>query len=268
VTLWQSMLLGLLQGLTEFLPVSSSGHLVIVPALLHWPEAGLAMDAMLHLGTLLAVVVFFWGDLWRLLRAAIKSLRRGSLADPDARVAWGLVIATVPAVITGLLLEATFERLFGMPKAAAGFLLGTAFLLTVAEYVGTRVRPITSLSWLDALVIGLAQALAIAPGLSRSGATIAAAMLLGFRREDATRFSFLLSVPITLGSGLYQAIGLLNTAAGPIPWGSILAGMGAAFAAGYLAIASLLALVRRQSLRGFAFYCALLGVLVLTGVLG
>jgi undecaprenyl-diphosphatase len=267
VTVWQAVVLGILQGVTEFLPVSSSGHLVIVPHLLGWADPGLALDTLLHLGTLFAIVLYFWTDLWRLVRAGLQSLRRRSLADPDARVAWGVVLATIPAAVLGFLFQDVVEQLFAAPRAAAAFLLGTALLLVLSEVVGARQRPITSLSWLDAFLIGLVQTLAIVPGLSRSGSTIAAGLFLGFRREDAAKFSFYLAVPIVLGSGLYQLAKLVLGGWAGTPVGSALAGMAAAGIAGYLAIAGLLSLVRRRSLIGFAVYCALLGVLVLTGIL-
>lgn len=267
MSVWQAILLGILQGVTEFLPVSSSGHLVIVPYLLGWPDPGLAMDTLLHLGSLVAIVAFFWSDLWRLFHAGIGSLRQHSLADPQARVAWGVVVATVPAALLGFLFEDSVERLFGAPMAAAAFLLGTALLLVLSEVLGSRQRPITSLSWLDALFIGLAQALAIVPGLSRSGSTIAAGLFAGLRREDAARFSFLLSVPIILGSGLYQLAKLVVGGWTGISMTAVLVGMVAAGVSGYLAIAGLMTLVRRRSLYGFAAYCAVFGTLVLTGVL-
>jgi len=267
VTLWQAILLGILQGATEFLPVSSSGHLVIVPYLLGWPDPGLALDTILHLGTLVAILVYFWGDLWRLLRAALTSLRKRRLDDPDARLAWALVVATIPGAVLGVLLEDFFEQLFGMPKAAAGFLLVTAALLLISEYFAKRELPLTAMSWWHALWIGLAQALAIVPGLSRSGSTIAAGLLLGYRREDATRFSFLLAVPIVLGSGLYQVYKLLRAGMGMVQLQIFGVGFIAAAITGYVAIAGLLMLVRRRSLWPFALYCAVFGMLVLTGVL-
>lgn len=272
MTPWQAILLGILQGLTEFLPVSSSGHLVIVPHLLGWPDPGLLLDAMLHVGTLAAIVVFFWGDLIRLATAAIASIRRRSLADPMARVAWGLVVGTIPGALAGVLLEDVFERLFGMPRAAAAFLLVTAVLLLVSEYASRDARrarrPLTALAWLDALVIGLAQMMAIIPGLSRSGSTIAAGMLMGFPREEAARFSFLLGVPIMVGTGLYQILKIVTGTVTSTPLAVMLVGVIAAAMSGYVAIAGLLALVRRRSLVGFAVYCIVFGALVLTGVLG
>ncbi|MBN2002800.1 MAG: undecaprenyl-diphosphate phosphatase [Anaerolineae bacterium] len=267
MTLLQVILLGILQGLTEFLPVSSSGHLVIVPYLLKWPNPGLVVDAMLHLGTILAVIVYFWKDLWQLAIAALQSLQKRSLADPNARLAWCLALATIPGAVGGLLLEDMFETWFGMPKAAAGFLLGTAALLLLAEFLGKKTRTLTALSWIEALIIGFAQMFAIAPGLSRSGATIATGMLLGYRRDEAARFSFLLSVPIILGSGGYQILKIFGESIGNVSWGMLGAGIAAAAISGYLAITGLLALVRRQSLWPFAVYCAVFATLVLTGIL-
>lgn len=267
MTLWQAILLGILQGATEFLPVSSSGHLVIVPHLLGWPDPGLALDTILHLGTLVAIVVYFWSDLWRLACAALQSLRSRQLDDPDARLAWAIVVATIPGAVLGVLLEDFFEQLFGMPTVVAGFLLGTAALLLISEYLSKRELPITAMSWWHALWIGLAQALAIVPGLSRSGATIAAGLLFGYRREDAARFSFLLAVPIVFGGGLYQVYKLLRAGVGVVQLQIVGVGFLAAIITGYLAIAGLLMLVRRHSLWPFAVYCAVFGVLVLTGVL-
>ncbi len=269
MSVWRAILLGILQGFTEFLPVSSSGHLVIVPHLLGWEDPGLVLNVMLHLGSLVAIVLYFWTDLWQLVAAALQSLQRRTLVDPAARVAWMLAVATIPGAVIGFLLEDFFEQLFGMPLAAAGFLLGTSLLIVLSERLGSRQRLMTTLSWLEAVVIGFAQALAIVPGLSRSGTTISAGMLLGLRREDATRFSFLLAVPIVLGSGLYQVAKLALGGPGPqtasLP--VMFAGMLAAGLAGYLAIAGLLAYVRRHSLIPFAIYTALLAILVLTGVL-
>lgn len=268
MTLWQAILLGLLQGVTEFLPVSSSGHLVILPHVLNWPDPGLVMDSMLHLGTLIAIVAYFFDDLWRLFRAAWKSIRTRSLNEADARMAWTLVLATIPAAVIGFLLEDVFENLFGAPKAAAGFLLGTAALLVFSELASKRIRPINAISWFEALIIGLAQTLAIAPGLSRSGSTISAGMLLGFKREDATRFSFWLAVPIMAGAGAYQVLKLLAGMPTQTPIGLIIVAMIVAMVSGYLAIAFLLGFVKKHSLIPFAVYCVLLSVLVLAGVLG
>ena len=268
MSLWQAILLGILQGATEFLPVSSSGHLVIIPHVLGWPAPGLTLDTILHLGTLVAVVAYFWSDLWTLARAAWRSLRLRMLDEPEARLAWGVVVGTIPAAVIGFLLQDYFEQLFGMPRAAAIFLLVTAALLIASDYLGKRRLPLSAISWWHALLIGLAQALAIAPGLSRSGSTIAAGLLLGYRREDATRFSFLLAVPIVLGSGVYQLLKVARAGLGGIDFLVMGGGFLAAAITGYMSIAGLLMLVRRRSLWPFAVYCVGLATLVLTGVLG
>jgi undecaprenyl-diphosphatase len=268
LTLLQVLLLGALQGVTEFLPISSSGHLVIVPHLLRWPDPGLALDTVLHLGTMFAIVIYFRQTLWALVQAAWQSLRQRSLADPQARLAWGIALGTVPAAVIGFLLEDFFEQLFGMPRAAAAFLLGTAALLIVSEYLARQTRDLETVSWRDSLLIGLAQTLAIAPGLSRSGSTISAGLLLGYDREAATRFSFFLAVPIILGSGAYQIAKLLMAGGGSVTLTVAALGFVAAAVTGYAAIAGLLAIVRRQGLWPFAIYCTALGLLVLTGVLG
>jgi undecaprenyl-diphosphatase len=269
VTWLQTIFLGLLQGFTEFLPVSSSGHLVLIPHLLGWTDPGLLLDTVLHLGTMVAIVVYFRQDIWQLAVAAWRGVRERAFDRPDSRLAWGIVLGTVPAALIGFLLEDFFERLFGIPRAAAGFLLGTATLLVLSEYLARQQRNLDTISWRDAFLIGLAQTLAIAPGLSRSGSTIAAGLLLGYRREDATRFSFFLAVPIILGSGIYQVAKVfVNGFDGATSWGIMALGFISAAVTGYAAIAGLLAFVRKRRLWPFAAYCALLGTLVLTGVLG
>ncbi len=267
MTLIQVVFLGILQGATEFLPVSSSGHLVIFRHLFGWAEPGLALDTLLHLGTLVAIAIYFWRDFWTLALAAWDSLRRRAITTPEARLAWLIVLATIPGALLGFLFEDQVEQLFGIPRAAAAFLLVTAGLLALSEYLGRRERAVDTMTWRDALLIGLAQTFALIPGLSRSGATIAAGLLLGYRREDATRFSFLLSAPIVLGGGLYQLLKLATGAASGVSL-SAFAGMLVAAVVGYAAIAGLLALVRKRPLWPFVAYCVLLGLAVLTGVLG
>ncbi len=267
MNLWQTIFLAILQGTTEFLPVSSSGHLVLLPYVLGWPDTGLALNVMLHLGSVIAIIAYFWHDLWALARAAWDSLRQRSLADPQARLAWQLACAPVPAAVIGVLFEDFFEALFGYPRAAAVFLLGTAAMILLAEYIGRRVHHLDSMTWKHALAIGLAQTLAILPGLSRSGSTISAGLLLGYRRDEATRFSFLLAIPIILGSGGYKLLEFIGTETAT-PFGIMLIGLVVSAVTSYLAIAGLLAIVRRNSLWPFAAYCTLLSLSVLTGLLG
>ena len=248
MTWFQVLILGIVQGATEFLPVSSSGHLVLTRFWLGWPDPGLVLDTILHLGTLAALLVYFWRDLLALAQAAWLSLRHRSLADPQARLAWALVVGTIPGVLLGVLFDDLVEALFGAPQAVAGFLLVTALLLTFSERFGSQGRALESLSWRDAILIGLAQAAALAPGISRSGATIAAGLLLGLRRDAAARFSFLLAIPIVGGGGAYQLLKLLTTSAPPASLGSIGIGLLAAALTGYAAVAGLLAFVRQRSL--------------------
>ncbi|OQY19086.1 MAG: undecaprenyl-diphosphatase UppP [Anaerolineaceae bacterium 4572_32.1] len=261
MTTLQAIFLGILQGATEFIPVSSSGHLVLLPWLLGWPEPGLVFDAIVHWGTVLAVLAVFWRDLGRLLAAGLKSLRTRSLADPEARVAWWIVIGTVPAVIVGYLFQDFFASLFGTPIAAACFLLITGLILIASERLGARTREAHEMSWYDALLIGLAQAAAIAPGISRSGATIAAGLLLGVKRTAAARYSFLLSVPVILGAGALSLLDLFSDGVPAGEWPLLIGGFLAAALSGYLCIRFLLNYLRRGRLYVFAAYLWLFGLL-------
>jgi undecaprenyl-diphosphatase len=260
VSLAQALILGILQGATEFLPVSSSGHLVLIPWLLDWQAPGLVFDAVVHWGTALAVVIYFRRDWISLIGAAIRSLRRGLSLEPEARLAWLIVLGTIPAALIGYLLEGFFEGMFARPVPAAGFLLVTAALLTLSERLGRRERDLQALNWRDVLLIGLAQALAIFPGISRSGATIAAGLAVGLRREQAARFSFLLATPIILGAGLLEVADVAQVGG--------LAGAGAVLVIGFLGAAVvglacihfLIRFLRTRPLYPFAIYCALAGV--------
>ena len=255
----EAVFLGIVQGATEFLPVSSSGHLVLLPWLLNIAEPGLAFSAILHWGTVFAVLVFFREDLMRILAAGWKSLGTRSLEDADARLGWWIVIGTIPAVVLGLLFKDVFEQLFGRPRTVALFLIATAGLLFVSERISEKLRSTADLNWRDAILIGLAQALAITPGISRSGATIAAGLVLGLRREDATRYSFLLGIPAILGAGLLSLLDLFSAGMLSQQWPGMLGGFLAAAFTGYMAIRWLLSYVRNHSLNIFAFYCVLAG---------
>jgi len=258
----QALVLGIVQGATEFLPVSSSGHLALVPWLLGWPAPGLAFDAFLHLGTILAVIAYFWRDLLSLAGAWLQSLRDRSLAgSPERKVAWLILLGTVPAVVAGLLLEDFFEGLFANPAAVGVFLLVTAALLAASERWSRQERRAEEMSWLDGLLVGIGQACAIAPGLSRSGTTIAAGLWRGLTRPVAARYSFLLSVPIVLGAGLLQARKLLSGV--EVPWLPLALGFLASAVVGYLCIHFLLAFLQRRRLYPFAIYCAAAGALTL-----
>lgn len=260
MTLLEALVLGIVQGATEFLPISSSGHLVLVPWLLGWSKPGLAFSALLHWGTVLAVLVVFHRDLYRLLVAGLTSLRTRSLEDPQARVAWWIVLGTIPAAIIGYLFQDFFETLFSKPTIVAIFLLITSIVLWTSERVGAQNRTTEGMSWLDALLVGLAQAAAIAPGISRSGVTISAGLLLGVKRASAARFSFLLMVPATLGAGILSLIELASEGVLVSDLPLLAIGFLAAAITGYLAIRWLLVYLTRRPLTIFALYCASVGL--------
>jgi undecaprenyl-diphosphatase len=263
------LILGIVQGVTEFLPISSSGHLVLVPWLLGWENPGLAFDAMLHLGTLLAVVAFFWRDLLDLAAGGVLSIKERSLADePRRKMAWLILLGTIPAAVLGLTLEGFFEVLFETPMWVGVLLLCTGVLLAVSERWSRRTLEVEQMAWLDALLVGLGQALAIAPGISRSGATISAGLWRGLQREAAARYSFLLATPIILGTGLYKSRDLLSSALfSGLPL-ALAAGFAAASISGFLSIRFLLGYLRRRRLYPFAIYCWVVGTgSILVGLL-
>ena len=257
MNLFQAFILGILQGATEFLPVSSSGHLVLVPWLLGWPASSLAFDAVVHWGTAVAVIIYFWRDWVTLVSAVWKStILRSPDQESEARLAWLILLGTVPAALIGYLLEDFFEEMFTRPIAAACFLLVTAALLTTSERLGRRERDLDTLDWLDALLVGLAQALAIFPGISRSGSTIAAGLARGLRREPAARFSFLLATPVILGAGLLKVVDLAQTGGLAAQAPLLVVGFVAAGVVGFGCIHFLLRYLQRRPLYPFAIYCA------------
>jgi undecaprenyl-diphosphatase len=249
----RALVLGILQGLGEFLPISSSGHLIVVPWLLGWGDSGLAFDVALHLGTLVAVAFAFWRDWLRLLQGGVRALVSGRpLADPDARLLLYLAIATVPGAVAGVLLDEWAETVFRSPGLVALMMALMGAVLWVADRrAGTQSTSDGAVSLGDAVVIGLAQALAIVPGTSRSGATISAALFLGHKREAAARFSFLLALPITAGAALVKVPALLRSGA---DMGPVLVGMAAAAVSGLLAIRVLLGYVRTRTYVPFSIY--------------
>jgi len=256
VSLWEATVLGTVQGLTEFLPVSSSAHLVLLPWALGWPDPGLTFNVVVHLGTLLSLFLYFRGDLTGLARGLVAG------APDGVRLLTALALGTVPGAAAGYFAKGFFEALFARPDWVGVFLLGTALLLGVAERAGRRSRSLEALGAYEAVWIGVAQAVAIAPGISRSGSTIAVGLLLGFTREAAARFSFLLAIPIILGAGAHQLLGLRHASGASVAWAPLLLGFVMASAAGYAAIGALLRYLRTRSLYPFALYCALLGMLV------
>lgn len=264
MSLIQALILGIIQGATEFLPISSSGHLVLFPAFAGWDSPSIVFDATVHLATLIAVVAVFWRDILALISAWWQGIVKAQpFVSTESRLAWWVILGTVPGVLAGFLLEDTFESLFASPPAAGGFLLLTAVLLVLAELLGRRRRDMTDITWLDSLLIGIGQAAAISPGLSRSGTTMAVGMFRGLTRESAARFSFILSVPIITGAGLVQLIDLLQhgnvSAEAPL----LLTGFFSAAISGYLAIRFFMAYLRKRPLYPFAVYCVIVGILAI-----
>jgi undecaprenyl-diphosphatase len=258
MSLLQALILGIVQGATEYIPVSSSAHLVLVPWLLGWPDAPFTFEVLVQWGTLVGVFVYFWRDLWDIARDMVLGLmRRQPLETPSARLGWYILLGTVPAVVFGFLLKDIFEAAFGAPVFVAALLLGTAVILTAAERFGRRTRALRDFGWLDALIVGFWQVLALFPGISRSGATIGGAMLRGFNRPAAARFSFLLSVPALLGAGILAIADLLAAGSLGADLPALAVGFAAAAVSGYLCIRWLLGYLQRHSLYVFAIYCTL-----------
>jgi undecaprenyl-diphosphatase len=273
---WQAFVLGVVQGFTELLPVSSSGHLILVPWLGDWtyleqhPEFNKTFDVALHLGTLIAVVAYFWDDIVALVAAWFRSVRHRSIRSAEERTAWCVFAATIPAAIAGAVGESFVEERLGEPWQIAIFLALFGVLLWLADRRPQEKR-IADLSLGQAIAIGAAQAVALAPGVSRSGVTITMARALRFDRDAAARFSFLLLVPVVLGAVLYK--GLTDVVLGELPdgWtGPFLVGTLAAAGSGLIAIEALLGYVRRHNYSVFVVYrlivAAIILLLIVTGV--
>ena len=258
-TIVQALIMGIVQGLTEFLPVSSSGHLIVVPFLFGWTDPfinSIAFSVMLHIGTLGALLVYFRAEWVRLVPAGLATIRdRSFRADPDRRLAWLLIAATIPAAIAGFLLNDIIEKSFREPGMVALTLVIGAVILWLADRWGARTKGIGDVSFPLAIGIGAAQALALVPGISRSGISISAARFAGLDREAAARFSFLMATPIIIGAAVFEVRKLATGEAGvPIELGPLLVGMAASFIAGVLAIGALLRYLRTRSLTVFVVY--------------
>jgi undecaprenyl-diphosphatase len=263
VTLLEAIVLGIAQGLTEFLPISSSGHLRIVPAFAGWEDPGALFTAVIQLGTMAAVVIYFWRDLVTVTRTWFLSLRRPELrGELDARMGWYLIIATIPIGIVGLAFKDQIET-----GARNLYLIGTVLIvagivLAVADRMGRKVRELATVGRADAIWIGIAQAFALIPGTSRSGATITAGLFLGLRRDAAARFSFLLSVPAVVLSGLFGLTELTSSEAG-VAWWDLTVATVFAFIFGYISIAFLLRYLANHSMMIFVIYRLVLGAVVI-----
>lgn len=259
-----ALVLGTVQGLTEVLPISSSAHLIIIPKLLGWAESGLTFDVALHLGTLIALSLYFWRDIFDMTYNFIGSITGKGLNSSGNRLPWYIIIGTVPAAIAGKTLEEPIERIFRQsPTLICSFLIIFGLILAFADTTGAKRWKLDRLTLKAAVLIGIAQCLALIPGVSRSGITITAALLLGYNRETSARFSFLLSLPIVFGAAILKVGHLLKTG---IPEGEttpLIIGVASSAIFGYLSVLFLLKLVQRHSLYTFVWYRLAAGAIFL-----
>ncbi len=269
MTILQAIILGIVQGLTEFLPISSSGHLIIVPWLFNWhfllenPSLNKTFDVALHLGTFIAVIAYFWREIGRLLAAWVRTMTRRSLADPEGRLAWLLIVSSIPAGIIGFALEDFIQEQLGRPWTIAVAMIVFAGFMYLVDHIAKLDKDISSVSWPGAVLIGIAQAFALCPGVSRSGITMMTGLLLRLDRESAARYSFLLSIPVIGGAAGYKA---LQVARDGLPAGThtpFLVGIASAAVSGFIAIWFTLAYLKRHNFNLFVIYRVAVGVAIL-----
>ncbi len=271
MTIIQAIVLGIVQGLTEFIPVSSTAHLILVEKALGWnfgKDFDFAFNILIQVGTTAALIIYFWRDLWQIVRAVfIALLHRAPLETEEARLGWLIVVATIPAVVIGLLFKTFVEALHEQPFVVASVLIVASSLLFFSERIGKHVRALGTATWLDAIVVGFAQALALVPGVSRSGATISGALARDFERSAAARFSFLMSVPALIGASVLAARDLsktpnLSAILPPLAVGFVVAGI-----VGFISIHWLLRYLSRHPLNVFGWYRVLAGIVFIAVLL-
>jgi undecaprenyl-diphosphatase len=269
LTILQAIILGIVQGLTEFLPISSSGHLILVPWLFNWhfllnnPDLNKTFDVALHLGTFVAVLVYFWRDVVKLVAAWVRSIARRSLADPEARLAWLLFVSTIPAAFLGVAFESFIEDRLGKPWIIAIMMIVFALVMYAVDHVAKLDRDLEALTWTDAILIGVAQAFALCPGVSRSGVTMMTGLAVRLDRESAARYSFLLSVPVVGGAAAYKA---LQVAKDGLPAGTatpFVVGILSAAVSGMVAIWFVLRYLKSHNFNLFVLYRIVVGVAIL-----
>jgi undecaprenyl-diphosphatase len=272
VTVLQAIVLGMVQGLTEFLPISSSGHLIVVPWVFGWtffidhPELNKTFDVALHLGTFVAVLAFFRREVVRLLAAFFRSLARRRVRTQDEMLAWLLLVSTIPAALVGVAFEGFIEGPLGKPLLIALLMIGFGVVMWLVDMRAAQTRHLDDLRWLDALLIGVSQAVALAPGVSRSGITMITARALSVDRESSARYSFLMSIPVIGGAAIYKALevardGLPAGTAVPFFWGMVSAAV-----SGFAAVWFTLAYLRSHDFRPFAVYRFVLGAAIIVVV--
>jgi undecaprenyl-diphosphatase len=262
MSLFQALILGIVQGITEFLPVSSTAHLRVVPALLGWPDPGAAYSAVIQLGTVAAVMIYFARDLWRIAAAVLSSVKAGDpLGTHDARLGFFVAAGTVPIVVAGLAFKRAIEHELRSLSIIAFSAIALAVVLLLAERAARHVREIEHLTFKDSLLIGLAQCVALVPGSSRSGVTLTAGLFLGLKRDAAARFSFLLSIPATAAAGIFELQHLLaaSRAGHGVGVAATVVGVLSSFIFGYAAIAALLRFLRTRTTLVFVVYRLVLG---------
>ncbi len=267
MSFFQSLVLGVVQGVTEFIPISSTAHLILVPWLVGWkfdPKVAFVFDVLLQLGTVVAVIGYFWKDLTEITRAVLSGLlERRPLASEKARLGWLIVVATVPAVLVGLAFKPFFESLHRNPLAVAGILTLGAGLIVVTEKVGRRSRGFDSITWRDAVLIGASQSFALLPGVSRSAATICGGMLCHLERPSAARFSFLMSIPILIAAAVLAVKDLVELPGFGAYLPPLAAGFVASAVVGFASIHWLLGYLARHPMNVFAWYRLLMGAVCL-----
>ncbi len=267
VSTLEAIVLGLVQGLTEFLPISSTGHILYVPALAGWPDPGAAFSAVIQLGTMAAVLVYFRADLWRMALAFLKSFTGDhplwKSEDSDGRIGWYIVLGTIPIAIVGIVFKDQIENNVRTLSLVAIVMILFSFVLMAADLKGAQDRDVKELTLKDGIIIGLFQALALIPGVSRSGSTISGGLFLGLNRESATRYSFLLSVPAVVLSGLFELRHIGDSTGASVGIGPTAIATVLAFISGYFAIAFLLRFVRTHNFSVFVIYRVAVGVLML-----
>ncbi|MFZ1401097.1 MAG: undecaprenyl-diphosphate phosphatase [Candidatus Promineifilaceae bacterium] len=256
----EAIIIGIIQGATEFLPISSSGHLVLLPEIFQMTNPDLPLIGLVHTGTLLAVLIYFRKDLWEIIKAVIRDLSQHQpLASNESKLGWLIVAGSLPVALIGLPFSGFFEEVFSNPRIAAAFLLITALLLVLGERALSGKKDIAQMTWADSLVIGAFQALALFPGISRSGSTIVGGLSRGLDRSTAARFSFLLGIPAILGAGM-ESILQLFTATPQFSVSVYVFAFVAAAVSGYACIHWLLTWVKNHTLYGFAVYVTLLSI--------
>ena len=268
MNLLHALVLGALQGFTEVLPISSSAHLILVPWLLKWPESGLTFDVALHLGTFIALTIYFRRDIIELIFNTFDAIRTRSLDTPAKRLPFLVVATTIPAAIIGKLFEQQVEETFrANPLLIASFLIIFGLILGAVDMLGRKRRALDEINTGNALLIGLLQCLALIPGVSRSGITITGGLLLGFTRESAARFSFLISLPIVAGAALLKTVHIFKHG---IPAGEglpMLVGIAASAVTGYISVAFLLRFIQKRSLAPFVWYRVIIGGVLIIAIL-